>query len=83
MRTPMHTTFDHLPTRSPDFVAYAARAVSWPTRLLRAPFEALNRRRKEARLQAELAALDDRLLADIGLRRVPADRWDALNGPCG
>lgn len=83
MRTPMHTTFDHRSSRSPELLAFVARAVSWPTRFLRTSVETLNRRREQARLQAELAALDDHLLTDIGLRRAPADRWDAVNGPCG
>ncbi len=80
--TTMHITLDRLLPRS-DVLTVASRALSWPTRSLRAAVEGLNRRRERARLDAELAALDDRLLADIGLRRGPADRWDALNGPCG
>lgn len=83
MRTAMHTTLVHLSTRSPDVLTSVAKVVSWPSRLVRSAFAALNRSREEARLQAELAVLDDRLLADIGLRRAPADRWDAVNGPCG
>lgn len=79
----IHTTSDRLPARSGDVLTLAARAISWPARLLRAPVEALNRHRVEARAVAELAALDDRLLADIGFRRGPADHWSRLDGPCG
>jgi uncharacterized protein YjiS (DUF1127 family) len=30
-----------------------------------------------------LSALDSHLLADIGLRRAPADHWQPINTPCG
>ena len=83
MRTTMHITFDRISYRSPALLALAAKAATWPARLVRAPLEALNRRREQARLEAELAALDRRLLADIGLRRAPADQWQAVDSPCG
>lgn len=82
MRTTMHITFDRISYRSPALLALA-KAATWPARLVRAPLDALNRRREQARLEAELAALDGRLLADIGLRRAPADQWQAVDSPCG
>jgi uncharacterized protein YjiS (DUF1127 family) len=82
MTTPMNITFGHL-SRPSGALVLAARILSWPTRLLRAPVDALQRQRTQARAEAALAALDDRLLADIGLRRTPGDHWHSLNGPCG
>ena len=78
----MHTTLDRFSPRA-DVLTLAARAISWPTRSVRAALDGLNRRRERARLRAELTALNDRLLADIGLRRGPADHWHAVNSSCG
>ncbi len=80
---PTHITLDHPSSQPADIRSLATKAITWPARLLRAPVDALNRRREAARAHAELAALDDRLLADIGLRRAPADQLQAINGPCG
>jgi uncharacterized protein YjiS (DUF1127 family) len=82
MRTFLHTPFESFSTSSADVLTLAARAVSLPTRLLRAPVEAVKRSRREALARAEFAALDSRMLADIGLRRAPAGKWRPLNGPC-
>ena len=83
MRTFLHTPFEQFQANPSDVLAFAARAASLPTRLLRAPIAALNRRRQSGQAQAELAALDDHLLADIGLRRAPGDRLQPVNTPCG
>lgn len=82
MTTPMNITFGRL-SRPANVVELATKVLSWPTRLVRAPLEALGRQRQQARLEAETAALDDRVLADIGVRRAPGDRWQRLDGPCG
>jgi len=83
MRTFLQTPFESFSPRPADFLALAAKAaVSLPTRLLRAPVEAVKRSRQEAQARAEFAALDSRVLADIGLRRAPAGKWRPLNGPC-
>jgi uncharacterized protein YjiS (DUF1127 family) len=83
MRTFLHTPFDHIPARPGDALGLAARIASLPSRLLRAPVEALDRRRRERQADAELSALDSHLLADIGLRRAPADHWQPINTSCG
>ncbi len=82
MRTFLHSPFEQVSTGSADVLGFAAKAVSLPTRLLKAPVAALKRSRQEARAQAEFAALDSHVLADIGLRRAPADHWQPVNGPC-
>lgn len=82
MRTFLRTPFEQLSPSPGDVATLAAKAISLPTRLLRAPVAALSRSRKQARAQADFAQLNDRVLADIGLRRAPADHWQPLNGPC-
>ena len=83
MRSFLQTPFEQFSPRPADFVALAAKAaISLPTRLLRAPVEAMKRSRREAQAQAAFAALDSHVLSDIGLRRTPADHWQPVNGPC-
>lgn len=82
MRTFLHSPFEQFSTGPVDVLAFAAKAVSLPTRLLRAPVAALKRSRQEAQAHAEFSALDRHVLADIGLRRAPADHWQPVNGPC-
>ncbi len=82
MRTFLPSPFEQFSTGPADVLAFAAKAVGLPTRLLRAPVAALKRSRQEAQAQAEFAALDSHVLADIGLRRAPADHWQPVNGPC-
>lgn len=83
MTTPMNTTFARLSRPTTGALDLAAKVLAWPTRLLLAPVEALQRQRAQARAEAAVAALDDRVLADIGLRRAPGDRWQRIDGPCG
>jgi uncharacterized protein YjiS (DUF1127 family) len=64
---------------------FARRVLGGPWQLLQAPVQALNRRFAAAREEAELAALDDHLLHDLGLKRslidhTPCVRVDAA--PC-
>ncbi len=82
MRTFLHSPFEQLSTAPADVLAFAAKALSLPARLLSAPVAALKRSRQEAQAQAEFAALNRHVLADIGLRRTPADHWHPVNGPC-
>jgi len=82
MRTFLHSPFAQFSTGSGDVLAVAAKALSLPTRLLGVPVAALKRSRQAARAQAEFAALNSHVLADIGLRRAPADHWQPVNGPC-
>lgn len=78
-----YPTFDQLFPSSTSIRDLAAKTLEWPRHLLRAPVEALNRRRDEARLTADLAALDDHVLADLGLQRSLVDRSRFLNSRCG
>jgi len=82
MRTFLHSPFEQSAAGPSEILAFAAKAVSLPTRLLRAPVEALKRSRQQAQASAEFAALDSHVLADIGLRRAPAGHWQPVNGPC-
>jgi len=83
MRTFIPTNFEQFSTSSASVRNLAEKALGLPTRLLRAPVEALNRQRKQALARAEFAALDSHLLADIGLRRAPIGQLRPVNTPCG
>ncbi len=52
-----------------SFGAHAAAALRWVTTLVAAPFAAIARSVRVRRTVGQLAELDDRTLADIGLRR--------------
>lgn len=82
MRAFLPSSFEQFSAAPADVLALAAKAVSLPTWLVRAPVAALKRSRRQAQAQAEFAALDRHVLADIGLRRAPADRSQPVNGPC-
>lgn len=63
-----------MPTRSLTDGLFArddrtGTSASWPLELLRRPAQALGRRLGATRNCSDLASLDPRLLADIGLRR--------------
>jgi uncharacterized protein YjiS (DUF1127 family) len=50
-----------------------ARAVTGVVRFLRHPFEAARRFRERSQQRAELAALGEHLLSDIGVRRADVE----------
>jgi len=78
-----HPAFGRLLPATTSLRDIAARTLDWPRQLLRAPVDALNRHRDEARLAADLAALDQHVLADLGLHRSLVDRSHFLAGRCG
>ena len=51
-----------------------AKVFGAPWQLLRSVTDAVSERREAARVRAEVAALDPRVLRDIGLRRSLVDR---------
>ena len=67
--------------RSSSLREAAAKIFGTPWQLLRAAHEAAGRRRETARLRAEVAALDQHVLTDIGLRRSLVDRSQLLRPP--
>lgn len=64
---------DNDTTRRPGRGAWTTAILGWPLSLLTHSVETVGRRRDAAQHRADLAALDPRLLADIGLRRSLAD----------
>jgi len=71
----------HVSTRPSSLRDVAAKAFSAPWQLLRAAHDAASRRRETAEVRAASAALDPRLLRDVGLRRSLVDRSQLYRPP--